>query len=148
MKKKIDASTIVNELKVGSAFFPRRAEQSTLGAPELSSDAEQVSVKEHSADMVPRYCDTTDATTVSSLPSSLAETTRRAVKKVGKEAATYRFTVEEKQALATIVHEYRQQGIRTSDNELTRIALNYLLEDYRRNKKESILSCILQLLHT
>jgi len=72
---------------------------------------------------------------------------RRAVKRLGKEAATYRFTQEEKRALADIVYVYKGRGIKTSENEVTRISLNYLLEDYRQNGKDSLLAQIIERLN-
>jgi hypothetical protein len=72
---------------------------------------------------------------------------RATVKRLGKEAATYRFTQEEKRALAEIVYRYRGQGVRTSENEITRIAVNWLVEDYRRKGTGSILAQVLERLN-
>lgn len=77
----------------------------------------------------------------------LMEELRKAVKQLGKEAATYRFTNQEKSALADIVYTYGRQGLRTSENEITRIAVNWLLMDYRENGGNSILSRLLDSLH-
>jgi hypothetical protein len=76
------------------------------------------------------------------------ETTRKAVKQFGKEAATHRFTLSEKKALKAIEREYSEQGIRTSENEITRIAINYMLEDYQVNRKKSIVAQVLELLNS
>jgi hypothetical protein len=73
---------------------------------------------------------------------------RNAVKQLGKEAATYRFTLAEKKALRDIVYTYTNQGIKTSENELTRIAINFLVEDYRVNGEASVLWRILDMLHS
>lgn len=64
---------------------------------------------------------------------------RKAVKAFGKEAATHRFTQAEKQAIAAVVFAYRGKNIRTSENEITRIAINYLISDYQLNGENSIL---------
>ncbi len=72
---------------------------------------------------------------------------RKAVKEFGKEAATHRFTQAEKQAIAELVYTYRQAGIRTSENEIARIAINYLFYDHQRNKNNSILHKALQSLN-
>ncbi len=69
----------------------------------------------------------------------LVQHIRKAVKVFGKEAATHRFTLSEKKAIAEIVFDYRSQGIRTSENEIARIAMNYLFLEYRLNGKNSIL---------
>ncbi len=62
------------------------------------------------------------------------EIVRKGVKQLGKEAATYRFTIEEKRALADIVYNLKTKGIRSSENELTRIAINYLVWKNRLTK--------------
>ncbi len=72
---------------------------------------------------------------------------RKAVKEFGKEAATHRFTQAEKKALNELVYTYRQQGMRTSENEITRIAINYLLHDHQVNGQNSILHKSLQSLN-
>jgi hypothetical protein len=75
------------------------------------------------------------------------EFVRRAVRTLGKEAATYRFTQEEKRALSSIVYAYKERGVKTSENEITRIALNYLIDEYRRNDTSSILAQVLSRLN-
>lgn len=75
------------------------------------------------------------------------EAVRKAVKHLGKEAATYRFTADEKRALADIVYNLKTKGIRSSENELTRIAINYMVWEYRQSKQSSILSRVLERLN-
>ena len=72
---------------------------------------------------------------------------RKAVKQAGKEAGNYRFTREEKDTIAEIVFSYGQQGIKTSANEIIRIGTNWLLEDYRFNRKQSTLHKVLAALN-
>ena len=72
---------------------------------------------------------------------------RKAVKHLGKEAATYRFTEEEKEALADAVYTYGRQKYRTSENEIVRIGINWLLEDYQASGEESVLHKVLEALH-
>ncbi len=86
------------------------------------------------------------ATTVDS-DNDYIETVRKAVKQLGKEAATYRFTADEKRALADIVYTLKTKGVRSSENELTRIAINYLVWEYRHSKQASILSRVLERLN-
>ena len=90
----------------------------------------------------PRY----HATMVDS-DNDYTEAVRKAVKQLGKEAATYRFTADEKRALADIVYNLKTKGIRSSENELTRIAINYLVWEYRHRKQASILSRVLERLN-
>jgi hypothetical protein len=70
---------------------------------------------------------------------------RKTVKQFGKEPTTHRLTPDEKKALLKLVFDYKNQGIRTSENEIVRIAINYILQDYVIYKKESILD---RLIHT
>ncbi len=79
--------------------------------------------------------------------SDVVERVRRAVKQLGKEAATYRFTADEKRDLAEIVYQYRGKGIRTSENEITRVAINYLIENYKTQGEQSVLALVLQRLN-
>ena len=87
-------------------------------------------------------------TTPSSLDDSqVVETIRRAVHQLGKEDATYRFTSEEKKALADVVYTYGAADIKTSQNEITRIGINWLMEDYRANGAASVLARVLERLN-
>ena len=81
--------------------------------------------------MPPRYHDTT------------VEPIRRAVKALGKEAATHRFTATEKEAIAEIVYACKRQGLRTTENEITRVAVNFIVHDYQANGKDSLLVRVL-----
>ena len=81
------------------------------------------------------------------MDESIIELVRRAVKDVGKESATYRFTPEEKKALLELTFTYKVQGYKTSENELTRIAVNFILEDHKQNGRNSILEKVLQALN-
>ena len=85
--------------------------------------------------VIPRHHDTT------------VESIRKAVKQFGKEAATHRFTREEKQKIAELIFAYSSKGIRTSENEIARIAVNFLVEDHKQNGKDSILDQVLKLLN-
>lgn len=77
----------------------------------------------------------------------MLETIRKTVRQVGKEAATHRFTAEEKAALADIVYAYSRKGRKTSENEMTRIAVNWLLLDYQERGDGSMLAQVLDALH-
>ena len=82
-----------------------------------------------------------------STQEAIVELIRKAVKDVGKESATYRFTPEEKKALLELTFTYKVQGCKTSENELTRIAINFILEDHKQNGRNSILDKVLQALN-
>ena len=102
--------------------------------------------------MIPRHHDTTVSrnhdTMIPSEDQHIFEIVRKSVKHIGKEAATHRFTLEEKNELADIEYTYKRQGIRTSENEITRIAINYFVEDYRQNGEQSLLAKILKRLNS
>ena len=86
-------------------------------------------------------------TTVSRYHDAIIELVRKAVKEFGKEAATHRFTVEEKRAIADLVYSYGRQGIRTSENEITRIAVNFVIGNFREDGKNSVLDKALRALN-
>ncbi len=65
---------------------------------------------------------------------------RKVVKNPGREVSFVRVSPEEKGQLADIIYTYRRQGQKTSENEINRIAINFLLEDYRANGEQSILA--------
>ena len=78
----------------------------------------------------------------------MIEAVRKAVKQIGKEPATQRLTLAEKQALDEIEYRYKRQGIKTSGNEIIRIATNYLVRDYRQNGEKSLLAKVLHRLNS
>lgn len=97
--------------------------------------------------VIPRHHDTTlprprDAMTP--LPSAMVETIRKAVKAIGKEAATHRFTVREKQLIADIIYHFSRQGIRTSENEIARIAINIIITDFEQRREQGLLGQVLR----
>lgn len=71
---------------------------------------------------------------------------RKALKEFGKEAATHRFTLSEKRSIADIIYTYKNQGIKTSENEIARIAVNFIIEDIKLHGKKSILDTIIKAL--
>lgn len=87
-------------------------------------------------------------TMVSRHQGETIETIRRAVRVVGKEAATYRFSPEEKSRMAELVYTYKRHGIRTSENEVSRIALNFIFQDYEENGEGSLLAKVLEALNS
>ena len=131
-KKKLDIATITNELRGQSAFFPRKQAEHDAQAKQPPTPRLTVQNKPRpktSGIMTPRYRDTTipkhhdtevpsnHDTVVSPGDDGMIEEVRRAVKQVGKEPATQRLTLEEKQTLRSIEFTYGQQGIITSGND-------------------------------
>jgi len=93
--------------------------------------------------MTPRAHDTV----VSRAHDTNIETIRKAVKQIGKEGATHRFTSKEKQDIADLIYTYKRQGIRTSENEITRIAINFVVQDRNENGENSILDQVIKVLN-
>lgn len=97
----------------------------------------------HHDPVIPRYHDTMTPR----IYGVEIEVVRKAVKEFGKEAATHRFTEAEKKEIADLIYTYKNRGIKTSENEITRIAVNFLFEDYRANGENSVLHSILSALN-
>jgi hypothetical protein len=163
MKKKLNVENIQSELHGGSAFFPGYKSADSPPPKEEPVQAERVTMppKEKKPAVKPRasrdttvsrHHDTTVSryhdTTTPEQDSDIFEVVRKAVRQLGKEAATHRFTLAEKNLLADIEYTYKREGIRTSENEITRISINYIIEDYRQNGEESILAKILKRLNS
>ena len=99
----------------------------------------------------PRYHDTTVSryhdTRTPQVHGVTIELVRKAVKEFGKEAATHRFTDTEKKDIADLIYTYKNNGIRTSENEIARISVNFIIQDYRENGENSVLHKILEALN-
>ena len=98
--------------------------------------------------MTPRHHDTSRDTTLPRYHDAMVEVVRKSVKEFGKEAATHRFTLEEKKAVADIIYAYKGRSIKTSENEIARIAINFVINDYEENGENSILHKVLDALNT
>jgi hypothetical protein len=75
--------------------------------------------------------------------ASAVEAIRQVIKAPGREVSYVRMTPEEKAQLSDIVYTYKRQGQKTSENELNRIAINYLLLDYHEHGEQSVLARVL-----
>ncbi len=89
--------------------------------------------------------DITIASTISFCPE-IVEIVRKEVKGAGKEATLFRLSASEKAQLADLAHAYKRQGKKTSETEICRIALNYILEEHKVNREESILARVINAL--
>ena len=110
--------------------------------PEKAESSDTTTSRYHDT-VIPRHHETT----IPSSEEEMIEAVRKAVKQIGKEPATQRLTLEEKQALDDIEYSYKRQGIKTSGNEIIRIATNYIVRDYRKNGEHSILAKVLHRLN-
>ena len=84
------------------------------------------------------------ATTVASYQDTMVTTIQTNLMEIGKEAATYRLTLNEKKKIAEIVYSLKMKNIRITENAIMRIALNALLYDYEKDKSKSILKNYIQ----
>jgi len=96
--------------------------------------------------MSPRNHDTTVSRSREAVASDAVQRIRKATRQIGKEAATHRFTQEEKEALADIIYSYGRLGLKTSENEVVRIAVNWLLADHGALGEKSLLHRVLKAL--
>ena len=94
----------------------------------------------------PRNHDTSALRNRETVASDAVQRIRKATRQIGKEAATYRFTREEKEALADIVYSYGRLGLKTSENEVVRIGVNWLLGDHGALGEKSLLHRVLKAL--
>lgn len=161
MSKKLNESAMRSEL-AGSAFFQASPANSPQGAgkPRKQSRAADGTTASHPDAEVDRNAAITQSRAHAIMPSqppesapegehpsslperhkeASVEAIRRAVKQLGKEETTYRLTSSEKKQLTDLVYSYASSGLRTSQNEITRIAVNFLLDDYKRDPENSML---------
>jgi hypothetical protein len=83
------------------------------------------------------------ASTLAPVSDETIDAIRRAVKVSGKEVSFVRLTAEEKAQLADIVYTYKRQGKKTTENEINRIAVNYMIADYKANGERSVLARVI-----
>ncbi len=168
MPKKLDDSVIVDELRESSLFFPpgQHRRTSPAGSPGEGLDRpkpqtsaapsprkarraggpETPQVGEGSTE-APAPQEPSSNGALPLAPASVVAQIQRSVQQVGSKPITGRLTAEEKQALDEFLYTIKQAGIITSGNEVARIALQLVIEDYRRRGKSSTIAKILTLLH-
>jgi hypothetical protein len=91
--------------------------------------------------------DSKPASTLARNQDSMIETIRKTVKSLGTKVSFTRVTPEEKARVEDIVYTYKRQGVKTSENEINRIAMNFLIEDFAKNGKESVLTQVVEALN-
>jgi hypothetical protein len=141
-KKRLNTEAVISELSGQSVFFRKDVQQTQN---EVSDSKVFDGGKEPSnhEPMTPRAHDTMG----SRAHDTTIKTIRKAVKQIGKEGATHRFTYEEKRDIADLIYTYKRQRIRTSENEITRIAINFVIQDRNENGENSILDRVLKVLN-
>ena len=149
MKKKLNETDITNELRGASLFFAQAspADEKTAEATPRRRAASPKRQPAPSATTLAQAGAATFTLPERSSPESDAEQRiegiRKAVKQLGKETTFCRFTQDEKNGLGDIVYTYKRNGIRTSENEIVRIAVNWLIENYRTDGPNSVLAQVL-----
>jgi hypothetical protein len=119
---------------------PQKAVPSQRAAKSTPASTSEIDSKQES------YQASKIASKLSRSTDELIETIRKAVKVPGKEVLFVRLTKEEKGQLVDIVYTYKRQGKKTSENEINRIAVNYMLEDYQAHGQNSILARVIDAL--
>jgi hypothetical protein len=95
-----------------------------------------------------RKHDSKQASRLSSYHDSMIESIRKSLRFIGKDAFFGRFTPEEKRMLADLCYTYKRNGFKTSENEIARIAVNFIVADYEENGKNSLLERVLKALNS
>lgn len=166
-RKRLDENVIVNELKGSSVFFREVSDSPTSpeSTPHKNVLEESHSIPQSTKSNVPIKApesnwegeaakQTKDSSqqesdhdsVLASYQPSMINAIRKSVKALGKEVSFVRLTPEEKNQVVDIVYTYRRQGVRTSENEIHRIALNFLLSDFKANGKSSVLARVIEAL--
>jgi hypothetical protein len=83
------------------------------------------------------------ASMLASVESETIDAIRKVVKTQGREVSFIRLTPEEKAQVSDIVYTYKRQGQKTTENQINRIAINYLLHDYHEHGEQSVLARVL-----
>ena len=86
------------------------------------------------------------ATLKSSHHDTMIDNIHKVIQEVGKEASTYRLTQNEKTALVEIIYHFRMRNVRLTENEIARIAINFIIDDFKYQKKDSILARVIDYL--
>lgn len=74
----------------------------------------------------------------------LVSSIRRSVNQAGKEVFTGRFDEEEKEGLADVLYSLRKRGLKSSENEIVRVAIRCLFDDYNNKDDDSLLVKVLE----
>ena len=121
---------------------PKKVKKPKIKKVEQSINRDTTTPRNHDT-VIPRYHDTT----TQQVYGVVIEPIRKSVKEIGKEAATHRFTEAEKKEIADLIYTYKNTGIKTSENEITRISVNFIVGDYKENGENSVLHKILEVLN-
>lgn len=99
------------------------------------------------ADLATKLASALANETTTDASDDVVQLIRRTVRTPGREVSFVRLTPEEKRRLTDLVYTHKRQGQRTSETEINRIAVNYILEDYARHGATSVLARVLEAMH-
>lgn len=139
---KNEATPLSEKLPIQNAHPVKSDKPKAIEKDKEASNRDTTTPRLHET-MIPNNQDTM----TSRYHDAMIEIVRKAVREFGKEAATHRFTVAEKKELADLIYTYKNSGIKTNENEITRIAINFILQDYKENGENSVLHKILEALN-
>ena len=164
-KKTIDTSKITNDLQGASSFFGKSDKSTTRKDAKKASRSQSTKSSQALAPPTPESTviyeepaatsseskpasgsstqDSEQASMLARYHDSSIEAIRKTVKQFGKESVFVRVTPEEKRRIADIAYSYKRQGIRTTENEISRIGISFLLEDHEQNGERSILARVI-----
>lgn len=168
--KQLDTTSIANELIGSSSFFPatptplpsliphqedipmevsastkatstevKPPEQTKISLPKETAPKKQKLKEPKKASVQSRE----QASELASYHASVLAKISKVIREIGKEVSYTRLTQDEKRRVLDIIYNFKSDGVKTTENELMRIALNLLLEDYDLQKEGSILHKIL-----
>ena len=148
MSKKLNEAAMQSELSTSAFFQPPTGNRADVAEPETgqSVDAGPPVTTHHDTKVASNQAIPTETKQPGS-QDTILEAVRLAVKELGRVAGTHRYRQEEKQELEELVYDYGRKGVKTSGNEIIRIGLNFLFEDYRLHGKSSILARVLERLN-
>jgi hypothetical protein len=141
--RKVDSLISLEAEKAQASFpAPQRSPEEVTASPQPRRQ-----LVRHPLGKRASHPPSTDASTQASAPPCYrpewVEATRKLIKTTGKEVAYTRLTSQEKGQLAEVVYGFRRQGIKTSENEVLRIAINHLLDDFGANGVASFLQRVI-----
>jgi hypothetical protein len=86
------------------------------------------------------------ASMLADYPEETIQAIRKIVKTPGREVSFVRLTPDEKAELADLVYSFKRRGKKTSENEINRIAVNFILQDHRERGERSVLARVIEAL--
>jgi hypothetical protein len=137
MSKKLNTDQIRQDLE-GSAFFPNGQTGKERTPPEPTQDSKHASKQASKQASTLASKPTKGAAPM--LPQEWLTAIRKTVRVPGREVTYVRLSSEEKARLFEVVSTYKLQGHKITETEISRIAVNFILEDYRAHGEQSILA--------